>query len=64
MNRVVFAPTEHATWAAALATACGDMQGEVEVRRFPDEESHVRIRSDVAGREATMVSRSDARDTR
>lgn len=52
---MVLAPTECATWAAALATACGEMQGEVEIRRFPDEESQVGIRSDVAGRDATVV---------
>lgn len=41
--------------AAAVARAAGAELGVLETRRFPDGESYLRLRSDVAGREVVLV---------
>lgn len=52
---VVLAVPGHARFATPLCTALGAESGTVAVRRFPDGETHVRIDTDVAGREVVLV---------
>jgi len=52
---LLFALPGHEAFAASVATHLDAEKGALEVRRFPDGESYVRLDSDVAGREAAFV---------
>lgn len=53
--RIVFAMPGNDAMAADIAALTGAERGDLETRRFPDGESHVRIRSDVRGKRAALV---------
>jgi ribose-phosphate pyrophosphokinase len=56
MNRpLLFAMPGNDAMAASLARHLGAEAGALEVRRFPDGESYVRLDSDVAGRDVAFV---------
>jgi ribose-phosphate pyrophosphokinase len=52
---VVLALPGNETLAGQLAAAAGAELGVLESRRFPDGETYLRLRSDVGGREVTLV---------
>jgi ribose-phosphate pyrophosphokinase len=53
---LLFALPGNEAFTAALARHLGADTGALEVRRFPDGESYVRLDTDVAGREVAFVS--------
>lgn len=55
MRPIIFAMPGNETVAQALAAALGAETGEIEHRRFPDQESYLRIRTTVTGREVMLV---------
>ena len=64
MSAILFALPGNDAIAATLAAALGADVGRLEVRRFPDEEVHLRFASEVAGRAAILVSTLDRPDTK
>lgn len=59
---VFFALPGNETLADSLVRALGGDRGEAEIRRFPDQESYIRILSDVGGRDAVLVCTLDRPD--
>jgi ribose-phosphate pyrophosphokinase len=53
--RMILAMPGNEAMAAAIAAHASSEFGGIEMRRFPDEESYVRILSDVAGRDVHIV---------
>jgi len=49
---------------ASLAAALGGELGDIEVRRFPDGESYVRLRTPPAGRDVVLLSTLDQPDAK
>jgi len=62
MRPLVIALFESRDSAVALRRALGGETAEMELRRFPDEETYVRIDSDVSGREVVVVCTLDRPD--
>ena len=56
MNAVVFALPQNEVLARALAAELDAELGGLEVRRFPDGETYVRLDSDVAGRDVVIAA--------
>lgn len=52
---LVFALPGNEAGAAALCDRLPGEPGTIEVRRFPDDETYLRVRSDVTGRQAVLV---------
>jgi ribose-phosphate pyrophosphokinase len=62
MRPLIFSLPGNETLAASLARELDAEPGAVEIRRFPDGESYVRILSQVAGRECLLVATLDRPD--
>src|SRR5688500_12951138 len=48
--------------AAGLAAALGADVGELETRRFPDDETYLRLKTDVSGRSVAVICTLDRPD--
>jgi len=55
MKKIIFALPGNEMLARRLAKRLKAPLGKLEVRRFPDEETYVRVRSKVSGKEAVLV---------
>ena len=64
MSTVLFALPGNEAMTAALAAALAADVGRVEMRRFPDDEVHLRFADDVAGRDAIFVATLDRPDAK
>lgn len=64
MTPVVLALPDNDDLAAALTAGLGAARGTLDLRRFPDGETHVRIDTDLAGREVILACTLDAPDVR
>ena len=64
MSAILFALPGNDAMTAMLAAALGAEVGTLEVRRFPDEEVHLRFASEVAGKTAILVSTLDRPDAK
>lgn len=64
MTPLVLALPENEAIAASLATHIGADRGAVEIRRFPDGESYVRLDAPVAGHEVVLVCTLDRPDVK
>lgn len=62
MRPLIFSLPGNETLAASLARELDAEPGAVEIRRFPDGESYVRILSQVSGRECLLVATLDRPD--
>lgn len=62
MTAVILALNESASLAASVAAKLGAEIGKIEIRRFPDEESYVRIESEVRGRDVIVLASLDRPD--
>lgn len=62
MRPLLFSAPGNETLSAALARELDAESGAVEIRRFPDGESYVRILSQVSGRECLLVATLDRPD--
>ncbi len=62
MQRLVIPLPGNEAYAAELARACGGELGQLETRRFPDQESYVRLRCDPSGRPVDLVCTLDRPD--
>ncbi len=62
MSPLVFALPGNEAFAALLAAALGGEAGAVTLRRFPDQESYLRVETPVAGRDAIAVCTLDRPD--
>lgn len=62
MRPLLFSVPGNETLSAALARELDAESGAVEIRRFPDGESYVRILSQVTGRECLLVATLDRPD--
>jgi len=62
MKPLIFSLPGNETLAASLARELDAEPGSVEIRRFPDGESYVRILSQVSGRECLLVATLDRPD--
>jgi ribose-phosphate pyrophosphokinase len=62
MSPLIIALPGNEALAAGLAPRLGAEMARTEFRRFPDEESYVRLDSDVAGRSVVLVSTLDRPD--
>ena len=62
MSAVLFALPGNETMAAKLAAELGAEIGALELRRFPDEELHLRFATDITGRNAIFVCTLDRPD--
>lgn len=60
----VFALPGNEALAIDLANLTGSQRGELEVRRFPDEESYVRVLTDVAGQDIFLVCSLSSPDSK
>ena len=64
MSTILFALPGNDDMTTRLAAALGADTGTLEVRRFPDEEVHLRFASEVAGKAVVLVSTLDRPDTK
>jgi ribose-phosphate pyrophosphokinase len=62
VNAIIFALPGNEKLADALALQLRAERGELLVRRFPDEESHVRFATEVSGRSVVLVCSLDRPD--
>jgi ribose-phosphate pyrophosphokinase len=62
MNPLVFSLPGNEAFSASLVRALDAEPGAVEIRRFPDGESYVRVISEVAGRACVVVATLDRPD--
>ncbi len=62
MSRVLFALPGNQAMAATLAAGLAAETGTLELRRFPDEEVHLRYASEVAGKTVILVATLDRPD--
>jgi len=62
MTRVILALPGNEAMAAAIAKKSGAQLGELEFRRFPDEEAYVRIKTPVEGAHVGLVCTLDRPD--
>lgn len=62
LQPLLFALPGNETMAAALARHMGAELGDMEVRRFPDEETYLQLRTDPAGRSIALVCTLDRPD--
>lgn len=62
MEKIVFALPGNEQLAASIASTITCEQGKFEFRRFPDEESYIRLESDVNGKEVIIVCTLDRPD--
>ncbi|MDG7037493.1 MAG: ribose-phosphate pyrophosphokinase-like domain-containing protein, partial [Nitrososphaerota archaeon] len=54
-NSVVVSGSSNRALAYRIAAALGAENGQVEIRKFPDNEKYVRVASDVKGRSVVLV---------
>ncbi len=64
MKAILLAPFENAGLASRMASRLDAEVGQLELRRFPDEETYVRIDADVAGREIIVLACLDRPDSK
>jgi ribose-phosphate pyrophosphokinase len=64
MSAILFAMPGNEEMAAKLAAALGAEVGRLEVRRFPDEEAHLRFADEVAGKRVVLVATLDRPDAK
>ncbi|MGE4158011.1 MAG: ribose-phosphate pyrophosphokinase [Planctomycetota bacterium] len=64
MKPLMLVLPENEAFAASLARAAGGDVGRLEVRRFPDQESYVRIEAPVTGRPVILVCSLHSPDTK
>lgn len=62
MKPLVFALPGNEAFAARLVATLGADDGRIALRRFPDQESYLRVETPVAGREAVIVCTLDRPD--
>ena len=64
MKPIVIGLPSNETLSASLAVQTGAEKGQAEFRRFPDDESYVRLISDVRGRPVVLVAALDRPDSK
>jgi ribose-phosphate pyrophosphokinase len=64
MDKIVFALPGNEQLANSLADGLKCEQGKFEFRRFPDEETYIRLESNVNGKEAIIVCTLDRPDNK
>jgi ribose-phosphate pyrophosphokinase len=62
--RMIIAMPGNEAMASALAARCSASRGSIEVRQFPDGESHVRFAQEVSGLDVVLVCTLDHPDSK
>lgn len=61
-NSIIFSFPEYKNLSDSINKICGFEQGELIIRKFPDSESYLRLRSNVSGKDVYLVAGLDNPD--